>query len=92
MASTARIGQPARPGRSVACGDEDEWRAGVGGGDLRKESHPVILSDIGVTPMQSHQWQKLGALDDDAFEARAVVAKRQAVSSVEAAALLTAEH
>jgi hypothetical protein len=44
------------------------------GGDLRKESQPVILSDLGVSPMQSSRWQKLGEMDDEAFEARAAAA------------------
>jgi N6-adenosine-specific RNA methylase IME4 len=44
------------------------------------------LSDLGVTKMQSSRWQKLGALDDEQFEERAAVAKRQAVASVEATA------
>src|SRR5579863_4339250 len=50
-----------------------------GSGDRRKESQLAILSDLGLTATQSSRWQKLGALDDEAFERRAVVAKRQAV-------------
>ena len=45
---------------------------------------PSTLDDLGVSKMQSSRWQKLGALDDEAFEARAAVAKRQAVATVEA--------
>jgi N6-adenosine-specific RNA methylase IME4 len=57
-----------------------------GGGDLRKESPPATLSEIGVTNTQSSRWQKLAALDDQAFEQRAKVAKRAAVHSVDATA------
>lgn len=53
---------------------------------------PLPLKDLGVSPMQSSRWQKLGALDDEAFEARAAVAKHQAVSSIEATAKERAEE
>jgi hypothetical protein len=39
------------------------------GGRGRIELRPVTqLSDLGVTPMQSSRWQRLGEMDDDAFE------------------------
>lgn len=44
------------------------------------------LSDLGVTKTQSSRWQKLGAMDDKAFEARVAAVKQQAVASVDATA------
>lgn len=60
-------------------------------GERRQRNDPSntelpALADIGVTKMQSSRWQKLGALDEDEFEARKAAAKRQAVASVEATA------
>lgn len=53
---------------------------------------PPQLADLGVTKQQSHRWQKLGEMDDAAFEQRAAVAKKQAVSSVDATAAERAEE
>ena len=51
----------------------------------RIEFRPATqLADIGVSKTQSSRWQKLGAMDDEAFEARVSTAKRQALASVEA--------
>jgi hypothetical protein len=41
---------------------------------------------LGVTKTQSSRWQKIGALDDGSFESRVAIAKKYAVSSVEATA------
>lgn len=57
-----------------------------------KGSHHVTLSKLGVSPMQSSRWQKLGAMSDEAFEMRASVAKRQAVASVDATSQERAEE
>ncbi|MGB6176049.1 MAG: hypothetical protein WBF43_06875 [Methylocella sp.] len=46
----------------------------------------VTLPNLGVSRMQSSRWQKLGAMDEAAFEARACSVKRQAVASVDATA------
>jgi BRCT domain type II-containing protein len=54
--------------------------------EKRSQGVTVSLEDLGVSKMQSHRWQKLGALDEQAFEQRTVVAKRQAVASAEATA------
>jgi hypothetical protein len=57
------------------------------GGRGKIELRPATqLSDLGVSKTQSSRWQKLGAMDDEAFEARAGAAKRQAVASVDAIA------
>lgn len=61
-------------------------RASASSGRPEKASHPARLSDLGVSETQSSRWQKLGGMDDAAFEARAAIAKRQAVSSVDASA------
>jgi N6-adenosine-specific RNA methylase IME4 len=54
------------------------------GGRGRIELRPATqLADLGVTKTQSHRWQKLGAMADEAFEARAAGAKKQAVAAVE---------
>jgi hypothetical protein len=45
---------------------------------MRKELRPATLSDLGVTKTQSSRWQKLGALDDGAFETRIATAKKRA--------------
>lgn len=55
-------------------------------------SQAATLTDLGVSRTQSSRWQKLADLDDEDFEARAAVAKRQAVSSVEATAAERAEE
>lgn len=66
----------------------DRGERDTGYGDRRAESQAAIpkLKDLGVTATQSSRWQKLGALDDNAFEARAAAAKKEAVSSVDATA------
>jgi hypothetical protein len=59
--------------------------ARVKGGDPK--SRPATLAkldDLGVSKTQSSRWQKLGALDEEAFEARVSAVKRQAVASVDA--------
>jgi hypothetical protein len=61
----------------------DNGERAKGGGDLRKELPPATLSDFGISKMQSSRWQKLGEMEEDAFEARTATAKRQAVASVE---------
>ena len=40
------------------------------GGDRNSKSQPVSLklSDLGVTPMQSHRWQQVAAVDEAEFE------------------------
>jgi N6-adenosine-specific RNA methylase IME4 len=43
----------------------------------------VKLDDLGISYTQSSRWQKLGAMDEEDFEARAAIAKKQAVASVE---------
>jgi len=55
------------------------------------EPLPPKLADLGVTKKQSHDWQKLAALDDEIFEKRVADAKRQAVRSVEMTAAERAE-
>lgn len=54
----------------------------TGYGDRKSEYRPDTpkLKDFGVTKLQSSRWQKLGALDDDAFENRVEVAKGRAVA------------
>lgn len=60
-----------------------------------KPSHGATvpkLDDLGVSRTQSSRWQKLGALDDEAFAARVTAAKRQAVKSVDTTAKERAEE
>lgn len=54
-----------------------------GGGDLRKESRPAILSDFGLTADQSYRWRKLAELTDEAFAERLREARRAAWASIE---------
>jgi N6-adenosine-specific RNA methylase IME4 len=54
-----------------------------GGGDLRKESPPVILSNLGVSPMQSSRWQALASLSEEDFLIRLKDAQRAATSAIE---------
>jgi hypothetical protein len=55
------------------------------GGDRKSQSHDatVKLDDLGISKTQSSRWQKLGEMEEDAFEARTATAKKQAVASVE---------
>lgn len=56
-----------------------------GRGHRNPGSRAVIpkLADLGVTPMQSHRWQRVAALDEAAFAARAEAVKRQASASLD---------
>lgn len=44
------------------------------------------LKELGVTEKQSHNWQKLGAMDDEAFEAKTEVVKKRMVCTADATA------
>jgi hypothetical protein len=44
---------------------------------------PPGLADLGISKMQSSRWQKLGAMDDEAFERRVEVAKGRAIAAIE---------
>jgi hypothetical protein len=52
---------------------------------------PSVLP-LKLSKTQSSRWQKLGAMDNEAFEARVSVAKRKAVASVEATGQERAEE
>lgn len=45
----------------------------------KKESHAVILSDLGVTPSQSSRWQKLASMPADEREEK--ISRRQKLSA-----------
>ena len=47
---------------------------------------PSTLANLGVTKTESSRWQKLAAMSDKDFEARAEKTKKQAVASIEATA------
>jgi hypothetical protein len=48
------------------------------GGDQKSKLHDATLKldDLGISKTQSSRWQKLGAMEEDAFEARTATAKR----------------
>jgi len=43
---------------------KDAGQRAVSGGSIRKESQPVILRDLDVTPMQSSRWQHVAAIPE----------------------------
>jgi hypothetical protein len=45
------------------------------GGDMKKESPPATLSDIGITRDQSSRWQSLAGMSDAHFETAVATAK-----------------
>ena len=62
--------------------EKGEREAG-GRPEKRSPAATVKLADLGITKTQSSRWQKLATLDDDDFEQRTALAKKQAVLSVE---------
>jgi N6-adenosine-specific RNA methylase IME4 len=52
-------------------------------GGSNSENLPPSLSELGVTKIQSHRWQKLAELDEDEFEEKVEQAKRRQVSTLE---------
>lgn len=48
------------------------------GGDMKKESPPPTLSDIGITKDQSSRWQQLASMTEEHFEAAVATAKETA--------------
>jgi DDE family transposase len=53
-----------------------EWGERRGRHNETSSAKEPVLADLGVTKKQSHNWQKLAALDDDVFEKRVADAKR----------------
>jgi hypothetical protein len=58
----------------------DRARGGEAG---RRESPKITLDDLGLTKRQSSHWQKLAALDDEAFAERLAEARRAAWAAIE---------
>jgi N6-adenosine-specific RNA methylase IME4 len=85
-ATDIRLRAERRAGQLLAEMKASGEREAGGRPEKRFHGERVKLADLGVSEIQSHRWQKLAALDEDAFEERATVAKRQAVASVEATA------
>lgn len=85
-ATDIRLDAEQKAGRLLKEMAERGERETGGRPEKRSQGVTVKLEDLGVSKMQSSRWQKVGSLNDDEFEARKVVAKRQAVSSVEATA------
>jgi hypothetical protein len=56
--------------RAAAPPDVHAARGASPGDAIPKAVTSVTPSDLGISPMQSHRWQKLGGMDDVAFEAR----------------------
>jgi hypothetical protein len=55
-----------------------------GGGDIADKSSPRrTLSDLGVSKKQSHQWQKIAALDESAFEQKIKTAQKKVIAAVD---------
>jgi hypothetical protein len=73
MATDIRLRAERKAGQLLAEMADKGERAARGAPD--PTSHEVTLTDLGVSRTQSHRWQKLGALDDGAFEASAAGAK-----------------
>jgi N6-adenosine-specific RNA methylase IME4 len=67
-----------------------------GGGNrnptLKLQAGIPKLSDLGVTAIESHRWQKLAAMPDAEFERFVEAAKREAVRSIEVSAAERAQE
>lgn len=51
-------------------------------------SEPLKLADLGVTKKQSHNWQKLAEMPEEAFDAKAATAKKRVVAAVDGALVI----
>jgi N6-adenosine-specific RNA methylase IME4 len=59
-------------------------RMGGRGGDRKSSSAPELdLADLGLTKKQSHFWQRLAEMTDEAFAERLTVARRTAWAAIE---------
>ena len=55
----------------------EQAKSGDADGSRRQPSKPT-LADLGVAKTQSSRWQKLGEMDEPAFEARVEIIKLRA--------------
>jgi hypothetical protein len=67
----ARMRAERRAGECLRDMAERGERRGPHGNNLSSDEGTQKLSDLGVTKKQSHNWQKLAEMPDEAFEARA---------------------
>jgi hypothetical protein len=67
----------------------DKGERAVGGGICAKSCGLLLFPTFGVTKTQSSRWQKLAAMDEDDFEARAAAA-RGSPTPCQSACLLSA--
>ena len=72
-------------GRAIAGRDGRARRAhGRPGGDRKSSSAPELdLADLGLTKKQSHVWQRLAEMTDEAFAERLTEARRTAWAAIE---------
>lgn len=73
-ATEIKVRAERRAGEMLAQGRANGERA-KSGGDMKKESTPPTLSDIGITRDQSSRWQSLASMSDEHFETAVATAK-----------------
>lgn len=76
-ATEIRVRAQRKAGEMLAQGRESGDRA-KSGGDMKKESKPPTLCDIGVTKDQSSRWQSLASMSEEHFETAVATAKETA--------------
>jgi N6-adenosine-specific RNA methylase IME4 len=85
QATEIRMRAERRAGELLAEMKAHGQREGAGG-DRKSKSQPAILipklSDIGITANQSSRWQKLAALDPNAFEDKVGTASKRAYDGI----------
>jgi len=76
-ATEIKVRAERRAGEMLAYGRVNGDRA-KSGGDMKKESKPPTLSEIGITNDQSSRWQQLASMSEEHFEAAVATAKETA--------------
>ncbi len=89
-AAEIKLGAERRCGALLRKMAEEGGRA-KGGGDMRKESQPVILSDLDIQPKQSSRWQTVARITEPDFGAY-VAETKAAAGELTTAGLLRFAH